>query len=104
LLVGDAAGADPLFGEGISMALGYGKLAAGAIIEAFKHQQFDFTNYKRRLMSSPLGKALTARWALTNFIYYFHWGWFQFFLWRVIKPITQLVAWLFVLNWGKRME
>lgn len=104
LLVGDAAGADPLFGEGISMALGYGKLAAGAIIEAFKHQQFDFTNYKRRLMSSPLGKALTARWTLTNFIYYFHWGWFQFFLWRVIKPITQLVAWLFVLNWGKRME
>ena len=31
LLVGDAAGADPLFGEGISIALGYGALAAREI-------------------------------------------------------------------------
>jgi len=104
LLVGDAAGADPLFGEGISMALGYGKVAAGAIIEAFKHQQFDFTSYKHRLLGSPLGRVLTTRWALANIIYSFRWGWFHFLLWRVFKPVTQLVAWLFLLNWGKRME
>ena len=103
LLVGDAAGVDPLFGEGISMALGYGKVAAGAILEAFKNQQFDFTDYKRRLMGSPLGRALTARWAVANIIYSFRWGWFQFLLWRVFKPVTQLVAWLFILNWGKRI-
>jgi flavin-dependent dehydrogenase len=33
LLVGDAAGADPLFGEGISIALGYGVVAAREIGE-----------------------------------------------------------------------
>ena len=35
ILVGDAAGADPLMGEGISFALGYGEPAADAIIDAF---------------------------------------------------------------------
>lgn len=103
LLVGDAAGTDPLFGEGISMALGYGKVAADAIIEAFKHQQFDFNNYRQRLLFSPLGRVLTARWVVAKFIYNFRWGWFHFLLWRVIKPITLLVAWLFMFNWGKRM-
>jgi flavin-dependent dehydrogenase len=34
LLVGDAVGADPIFGEGISMALGYGVLAAQEITES----------------------------------------------------------------------
>jgi flavin-dependent dehydrogenase len=32
LLVGDAAGADPMVGEGISSALAYGKLAAEIIV------------------------------------------------------------------------
>jgi flavin-dependent dehydrogenase len=104
LLVGDAAGADPLFGEGISIALGYGKVAAETIIRALKHQEYDFIAYKQRLMLNPLGQALTARWALAKIIYRFHWGWFHFLLWRVIKPITRFVAWLFLLNWGKRMS
>ena len=104
LLVGDAAGVDPLFGEGISIALGYGKVAADTIIEAFKHHHFDFIGYKRRLMRSPLGQALTARWILAKIIYKFRWGWFQFLIWQVIKPITKLVAYVFLLNWGKRME
>ena len=104
LLVGDAAGADPLFGEGISIALGYGRVAADTIIGAFKHQQFDFIEYKRNLMVNPLGWTLTARWALAKFIYRFRWGWFHFLLWRVNKPITKFVAWLFIVNWGKRMR
>jgi len=33
LLAGDAAGVDPLLGEGISLALGYGELAAQAILD-----------------------------------------------------------------------
>ena len=104
LLVGDAAGADPLFGEGISIALGYGKVAAGAIIDAFNHQQFDFTNYKRHLRISSLGKILTTRWIIAQIIYTINWSWFHFLLWRFIKPITLLVARLFVLNWGKRLK
>ena len=47
LLAGDAAGADALFGEGISIALGYGGLAAQAIKEAFARQDFSFRDYRR---------------------------------------------------------
>ncbi len=104
LLVGDAAGADPLFGEGISMALGYGKVAAQELAEAFSRGNFDLTGYKRRVMLSPLGQTLLARWILSFIIYPLQWSWFQFLLWRVFQPIVLLVAWLFVLNWGRRMR
>ena len=53
LLVGDAAGADPLFGEGISMALGYGLLAARELEQAFSTDDFSFSGYKRRLHPLP---------------------------------------------------
>jgi flavin-dependent dehydrogenase len=104
LLVGDAAGADPLFGEGISMALGYGKVAAGELAEAFSRDNFDLTGYRRRVRMSPLGGALLARWVIASLVYTFRWTWFQFLLWRVFKFVVILVAWLFVLNWGKRMR
>jgi len=32
------------------------------------------------------------------------WKWFQILLWWLLKPIVVLVAWLFVLNWAKRMN
>src|SRR5215510_9782746 len=47
LLAGDAVGADPLFGEGISIALGYGAVAAGAIVESFQRNEFSFHGYRR---------------------------------------------------------
>jgi len=40
LLVGDAAGVDPLFGEGIAPALAYGQVAAAALMEAFTQADF----------------------------------------------------------------
>jgi flavin-dependent dehydrogenase len=43
ILVGDAAGADPLFGEGISIALGYGNLAAREIQSALVQNDFLFS-------------------------------------------------------------
>jgi flavin-dependent dehydrogenase len=49
LMVGDAAGVDPLFGEGISLALAYGDVAADAVIDAFARDNFDFSGYRRRL-------------------------------------------------------
>ena len=104
LLVGDAVGADPALGEGISMALGYGKLAAAEVIEAFKRGKFGFKGYKRRVMFSPLGQALLARWFLTYIMYPLCWKWFQFLLWRILNPLVLLVAWLFVLNWARRMK
>lgn len=104
LLVGDAAGSDPLFGEGISIALGYGAIAAHEIQESIQRGEFSFRGYKRRVVRSALGQALTARWFITYIIYPIKWKWFQILLWRIMKPVVLVVAWLFVLNWGKRLK
>ena len=104
LLVGDAAGADPLLGEGISMALGYGNIAAQAIRDAFQKDDFSFDDYRKRILLSPLGRTLLARRLVMKVIYPLKWKWFQIFLWRISKPIVISIAWLFVLNWGRRMR
>jgi flavin-dependent dehydrogenase len=104
LLVGDAVGADPIFGEGISMALGYGAIAAREISESILRSEFSFSGYKRRLVRSALGQTLFARWVITQIIYPLKWRWFQILLWRFLKPIVIFVAWVFVLNWGKRIR
>ena len=103
LLVGDAAGADPFLGEGISIALGYGTLAAREIVQALAQNDFSFGRYRYRVLKSPLGQALIARWFLTHTIYPLKWRWLQILIWRFLKPIVVSFAWMFVLNWGKRM-
>lgn len=104
LLVGDAAGTDPLFGEGISIALGYGLLAAKEVESAFRAGDFSFSRYKRRLARSALGRTLFARWFIASIIYPLKWRWFHILLWRILKPIVVAVAWIFILNWGKGMR
>ena len=69
LLVGDAAGADPLFGEGIGPALAYGEVAAAAVVAAFRRNDLAFRDYRRRLLLSPLGRYLTLRWAVAWWAY-----------------------------------
>jgi flavin-dependent dehydrogenase len=64
LLVGDAAGVDPLFGEGIGPALAYGKLAAEVLTKAFRTDEFSFNFYRRQLLISGLGRYLIFRWLL----------------------------------------
>lgn len=103
LLVGDAAGADAIFGEGISIALGYGRLAAQEIRGAWRAGDFSFRHYRRRILLSPLGQALTARTAITHVLYRLRWAWFQKFFWRVLKPFVVAGALVFVLNWSRRM-
>jgi flavin-dependent dehydrogenase len=104
LLVGDAVGADPIFGEGISIALGYGAVAAREISESFRRREFSFRGYRPRVLRSALGQTLIARWVIASIIYPMKWRWFQILLWRILKPIVMLAAWLFVLNWGKRIR
>jgi len=104
LLVGDAAGSDPLFGEGISIALGYGALAACEIGEAFRGQDFSFSSYKRRIMRSSLGRTLFMRWFIAKVIYTLRWRWFQILLWRMMRYVVLVVGWLFVVNWAKRLK
>ncbi len=103
VLVGDAAGADGIFGEGISIALGYGRIAAIAIRDANRSGDFSFRDYRRRILLSPLGQALTFRTAVTQLFYRLRWAWFQKFFWRVLKPVVAAVSLVFVLNWSKRM-
>jgi flavin-dependent dehydrogenase len=103
LLVGDAAGADPFLGEGISLALGYGALAAREIGESFQRREFSFRGYRSRVLRSALGQMLIARWIVAHIVYLFKWKWFQILVWRVLKPLVVLFAWLFILNWGRRM-
>lgn len=61
LLVGDAAGVDPLAGEGISFSLGYGTVAAEELVDAFRRQDFGFKGYRERILAHPLGRALQQR-------------------------------------------
>jgi flavin-dependent dehydrogenase len=104
LLVGDAAGVDPVFGEGISLALGYGKVAAGELVRAFRSDDFTFQGYRRRLRLSALGQTLFARWLIAQILYRLHWTWFQRWFWSYWKPLIFVAAWVFVLNWGRRLK
>jgi len=69
VLVGDAAGAEPLMGEGISFALEYGKFAAQAILPALRTSRFDFSQYTETLNRSWLGKKLTRLHMTTRMFY-----------------------------------
>jgi geranylgeranyl reductase family protein len=70
LMVGDAAGVDPLFGEGISLALAYGDVAADAVIDAFARDDFDFSDYRRRLHRHWILWALPWRTRLARVVNY----------------------------------
>lgn len=58
LLAGDAAGAEPLFGEGISHALDFGRRAADEAMRALHRNDFSFADYERRVALSALGRRL----------------------------------------------
>jgi hypothetical protein len=78
-------------------------LAARPICRAFTSEDFSFRDYRRRLLASPLGLALLSRWCFAYLVYSLRWRWFQFLLWRMLKPLVALVASLLVINWAKRM-
>jgi flavin-dependent dehydrogenase len=68
LLVGDAAGCDPLMGEGISYALEYGILAADAIVAAQAQGGEAFAIYQRAVRASAMGRKLRRlEWASRRF-------------------------------------
>jgi menaquinone-9 beta-reductase len=70
LFAGDAAGVDPLFGEGIAPALAYGKIAAGSLQRAFHKKDFSFRDYRRRILFSKLGRYLMVRWCIALVSYH----------------------------------
>jgi geranylgeranyl reductase family protein len=58
LLAGDAAGVDPLMGEGISCAFEHGKLAAAAIDAAMRGDGGAFARYDLELHNGVVGRKL----------------------------------------------
>jgi menaquinone-9 beta-reductase len=104
LLVGDAAGADALFGEGISIALGYGGYAAVAIRDAFHRQDFSFQDYKQALLRSEMGKSLRRRTWWAKFFYRLRWRSFQHLFWHHLGPIIMWVLHHYMIGWARRQE
>jgi len=102
LLAGDAAGADVLFGEGISIALGYGGLAARAIQEAFIRKDFSFGDYKTTILRSELGKALRRRTWMAKFFYRFRSRFIQALVWRKLGGLVAWVMQTCMIGWASR--
>lgn len=103
LLVGDAAGVDPFYGEGIAPALGYGQLAATAILDAFTHGDFSFRNYRRNLLKSELGKMLRWRLLAARVVYRLSCPAVQRLIWwKSGSLIPWAVEYLFT-GWARKM-
>jgi len=69
ILVGDAAGIDPLIGGGIHLSLSYGNLAANAITNAFQNNDYSFDDYTNRFMNHSVGKYINRLTYLAHEIY-----------------------------------
>lgn len=93
ILAGDAAGVDPLFGEGISFALGYGDVAADAIIDAFEQQDFQFSDYRKRVLNHSLLKQLPTRTRLARMAYALKHPWLMKLGWRMAKIGVGFTRW-----------
>ena len=104
LLAGDAAGADALFGEGISIALGYGRLAALAIRDAFTRQDFSFQSYPSAILRSEMGKSLRRRTWWARFFYRLRWPWVQRLAWRRLGWAITWIMQRFMIGWAARQE
>jgi flavin-dependent dehydrogenase len=93
LLAGDAAGADPLVGEGISFALGYGEVAASAIADAFSRKDFSYAGYRDLLLEHPLFSQLDLRTRMARIAYKINDPWLTRSLWFVVDQGLRRSRW-----------
>ncbi len=91
LLAGDALGTDPLFSEGISQALEFGKLAASAVCDGFRRNDLSFVHYTRDVLRSRVGKELSAYARIARFFYGPHAELFLSLLYEV-PELRQLIG------------
>jgi flavin-dependent dehydrogenase len=97
LLVGDAAGSDPVVGEGISFALGYGQVAADALQDAFTRDDFSFTSYRRHLLRHRTGRYLMRRVVGARLLYGLRSRPLLCLLWPLIGWLAEQV----MIDWGE---
>jgi len=88
LLAGDAAGTEPLFGEGISHALDFGMRAANEAMRALQHDDFSFADYERRIALSALGRRLMLKRIVAALVYGNRSEWFYRLGWHVLRAIV----------------
>jgi flavin-dependent dehydrogenase len=93
ILVGDAAGADPLMGEGIAFALGYGEVGAQAIEDAFARQDFSFATYRHIVQTHWLFKQLEIRTKLARFAYMLKYPWLFRLGWQAARIMVRFTRW-----------
>lgn len=93
LLVGDAAGAEALLGEGISFALEYGRLAAAELVAGFDRGDLSFAGWTIAVRRSPTGRKL-ARLAMLARLFYGPTSPIWFFLMRLSGRVQAIG-----LNW-----
>jgi len=93
LLAGDAAGVDPLFGEGISFALGYGQVAAETLQRAFRMKDFRFADYSQRVRQHPLLRQLRPRHLGARIVFRSQqWPWALQRLWQTAPWLFRMMA------------
>ncbi len=93
LLAGDAAGADPLLGEGISFALAYGQVAAETLASAFAAGDFRFADYPHRVREHWLLRQLRARHLGAAIAFgSMRFAWAQRGLWRAAPFLFRLMT------------
>ncbi|MEJ5312134.1 MAG: FAD-dependent monooxygenase [Anaerolineae bacterium] len=101
LLVGDAAGVDPSYGEGISFALGYGELAAHELKSAFAQNDFSFSGYKARILNSRMGVILKRRRNLAAMLYGIRTPNIQRLIWWRLNFLLKWYVENFLIDWAK---
>ncbi len=101
VLAGDAAGADPLLGEGISIALGYGELAARAVFEGLRRGDLSFADYTQTVHASPMGRSLRFRYRAASFVYRLQHPLLQRAVWWYLRPIVRRLIRGAVFNWAR---
>jgi|GEM_PF-141964 len=69
ILVGDSLGTDPLFSEGISQGMEFGRLAAQAVADGFRRSDLSFFRYSKDVLRSRAGKELTSYARVSRFFY-----------------------------------
>ncbi len=69
ILVGEAAGIDPVLGEGIPQAIFYGKMAARYLAGCMRAQAFHFQGYRRAMRATRVGVDLRVRAVALDVVY-----------------------------------
>jgi flavin-dependent dehydrogenase len=93
VLAGEAAGVDPLFGEGIAFALVYGEVAAQTLAGGFARGDLSFEDYAQRVHAHPVLSQLRLRARLARWFYRAEHPWTIGAMWAMAGVVLRLLAW-----------